>query len=827
MRHPVPPERIEGLLDPECGLDEAQVGARRRRFGTNDIVPARDHGWWPLLRDALADPMVGFLVAAAALYAWMGDRFEAAVLGMALVPILGMDLWLHRRTRASTEGLAGQLDPRATVLRTDGKHEIDAADLVPGDLVRIRSSEHFPADGIIVAGESLQVDEATLSGESLPQAKRPLARPAEAWPASVAHVHWASAGTRLISGEAWLRVVHTGAGTLYGDIVRSAREGQQPRTPVQRAVARLVRVLLGAALVLCIALAATRLAQGYGLVDALLSAVTLAIAALPEEFPVVLALFLGVGVFRLARHHTLVRRSVVVEDIGRITCICTDKTGTLTEGRLELVDVVPAAGVDMATLLETAATASRRDSTDPLDLAILEHAVPLRGQERSRLVFTEARRREVAVVGDEPESWTALSKGAPETILASTGLDADERARWIQRVEEASERGQRVIGCARRTAVDGLGCDAVTGFEWLGLLAFADPLRATARNAVAEAHAAGIRVVMVTGDHPGTARAIAREAGIGAGAPEVVDGDTLVAAIEGNDRELLARVDVVARCVPSAKAALVKALQAQGEHVAVTGDGVNDVPALQAADVGIAMGGRGSRSAREAASIVLLDDNFDSIIRAIAEGRQLFSNLRMSFAYLLLIHIPFVLSAALVPFAGYELLFLPIHIVWMELLIHPTAMLCFQQSAGHGRLLPATRREGFGFFRAAAWRRIVLLGLGVTIAVGLAFTVSMAHGLSPEQGRAFAIASLIFAGAGFTLALAHVGSRATQVILALSLLSTIALVQAPAPAALLHLQPLQALQWTLVVAVGCLAWAFARPLASAGSAPEAMRAHAP
>lgn len=820
MHHPIPTERLTGLLDPRAGLDDDEVVRRRQQFGGNDIVPHQAGGWWPVLRDALGDPMVWFLVVASGLYAWMGDRVESTILAIALVPILGMDLWLHRRTRASTEGLAGQLEPRAFVSRHAHVGDIEASGLVPGDLVRVRGNEHFPADGIIVLGELLQVDESTLTGESLPQPKHPLPRPTEAWPDRIEHGHWASAGTRLISGEAWVRVVHTGSQTLYGDIVRSARQGRQSRTPVQQAVSRLVRVLVLAATALCLALAATRLAQGHGWVDALLSAVTLAIAALPEEFPVVMTLFLGVGVFRLARHHALVRRAVVVEDIGRVSCICTDKTGTLTEGRLALVGIIPADGIDEATLLAAAATASRRDSGDPLDQAILARATPLQGEERARLVFTEDRRREVVVIAEDVTRTTALAKGAPETILASTGLEVGERVRWMRVVEDASARGERVIGCARRSVADAAGKDATEGFEWLGLLAFADPLRASARSAVAEARAAGIRVIMVTGDHSGTALAIAREAGIGDGDPRVIEGGALARAISQRDPAVLSSVDVVARCLPTDKASLVGALQASGEHVAVTGDGVNDVPALQAADVGIAMGGRGSRSAREAAAIVLLDDNFGSIVRAIAEGRQLFANLRLSFAYLILIHVPFVLSAALVPFAGFELLFLPIHVVWLELLIHPTAMLAFQQRAGRGRLMTAPARGDEGFFSRRAWRHMALLGLGVTAAVTLAFMLAIEQGVGTAQARGVSIATLILAGAGYTAALARLDTTVARVLLALSLVSTFVLVQVPFTANLLHIEPLTIGQWAYAACVGAIAWLLARPLAEARGRPS-------
>lgn len=343
MRHALPAERIDGLPSGDEGLATGSVPGRRQRHGDNAILPGeRRHGLQPLL-DASADPMVWFLAAAALLYAVIGDRFEALVLTAALVPIIGLDLWLHRRTRASTGALADVIADTARVLRDGREQDIAAVELVVGDLVLLGPDQPVPADGVLVAADRLQVDEALLSGEPLPQAKQAMAACAP-WPDSVDHAHWASAGTRVLDGHGRLRVVATGADTLYGELVRSAQAQPQARTPMQAAVRRLVALLLVAAVLLCLTLFAARWWQGFGLVDALVGAATLAVAALPEEFPVVLTLFLGLGVFRLARRRALVRRAVVVENIGRTTWLCSDKTGTLTEGRMRLVEAVPAPG---------------------------------------------------------------------------------------------------------------------------------------------------------------------------------------------------------------------------------------------------------------------------------------------------------------------------------------------------------------------------------------------------------------------------------------------------------------------------------------------------
>ncbi|MCI0429976.1 MAG: HAD-IC family P-type ATPase [Rhodospirillales bacterium] len=377
MRHVFPSDRIAGLLDAERGLTSDEVEERRRRYGTNDIVADTSAGWVDVLRDTARDPMVWFLAATGLLFAWLGDIAEAIVLAVALLPIAGMDAWLHRRTQATTAGLAGRLAPQAEVVRDSESRTIASRDLVPGDLTIIQEGQPFPADGVIVSGANLQADESTLTGEAMPVRKRPYGgRQLGEIDASVDSEFWGAAGTRLLTGQAHVRVVFTGGETLYGEIVRSARAGHHERTPLQTAIGALVSALVVVAVVVCVALAATRYYQGFGLVDAFLSAVTLAVAALPEEFPVVFTFYLGVGVYRLARRQALVRRSVVVENIGRVTCICSDKTGTMTEGRLRLAHTLSADGLHTDELQRIAGIASRLESSDPLDVAILEHAAP-------------------------------------------------------------------------------------------------------------------------------------------------------------------------------------------------------------------------------------------------------------------------------------------------------------------------------------------------------------------------------------------------------------------------------------------------------------------
>lgn len=793
-------DKLPALLIGDAGLSMAMVQAQRRH-GPNDIVAQSASGWLEVARDTARDPMLWFLILTAGLFGLLGQTTEALTLLVAMVPLLGMDAYLHRRTAASSAGLASRLASSARVLRDGRWQDIPSRELVPGDLVEVNPGEYFPADGLLVSGSNLQVDESTLTGESLPVPKRALEPASGSLPSSASEEHWGTAGTRLLTGTARLRVVSIGAETRYGEIVRSATEGTHTTTPLQKAIGKLVVVLLGFALTICIVLAGIRLWHGHGWIDALLSAVTLAVAALPEEFPVVYTFFLGVGVFRLARKKALVRRAVAVENIGRITCIVSDKTGTITAGSLVLAHRTPAANQTEESVLESATLAARPDSGDPLDQALHAAAGPLAPVIKlSDFPFTEARRRETAIWRLPGGTATAFTKGAPETVLTLCSLSTAERTAWLGRVEEFAQSGHKVIACARCDLASESSADIEpdTGFEFAGLLAFEDPIRDGVRDAITDCVAAGMRVIMVTGDHPATAEAIAREIGLGGKDPVVVvlsSDDDVAAALRAHDG-----VHVVARATPTQKLALVQALQSQGELVAVTGDGVNDVPALRLADIGVAMGERGTRSAREVAPVVLLDDNFRTIVDAVAEGRQLFQNLRLAFVYLLLVHIPLVIGAAAIPLMDLPLLLLPIHVVWLELVIHPTAMLAFQDLPRSGPLAPVRRDRRAYFFSIKSWLSIGLVGALESAAVVWSYLHALGVDRDVEHARAMALAVLLASSAGITVGLTKLRRATSRWLVLGTLVSLGLLVQMPAVSRLLNLRPLHATDWLLACA---------------------------
>ena len=782
------------------GLRTEEAGARLVQHGPNDIVVAPPTTWLDTARDTLRDPMIWFLVFVSAVFALLGDYAEALVLILALIPLAGMDAWLHRRTQASTQGLTSRLASEALVVRDGLRLLVAARDLVPGDVVEVHGGEPFPADCVLVSGDGIQVDESALTGESWPVRK--LVLPGGPVPEALDLSHWCLAGTRLLAGTALLRVVDTGASTLYAEIVQSALRGAHELTPLQRAVGRLVSVMLAGAVALCVLLAAIRLMQGHGLLDAFLSAITLAVAALPEEFPVVMTIFLGVGVYRLAHRKALVRRAVAVENIGRLTCICSDKTGTLTEGRLVLAHKVPADGFGTDEVLALAQWASRQDSGDLLDALLLSLPGVSSPSILATFPFTEDRRRETRIVSLGGEGVIAAVKGAPETVFGLCG-DRVDLAAWRSRVEALAAGGHKVLAVARKRMAEDASTEPQEGFELAGLLAFEDPVREGVKEAVKRCLDGGIRVIMVTGDHPLTAGAVAREIGIGRGVPRVVQ----AAELDGADT--VQGLDVVARATPGQKLRLVQALQRAGEIVAVTGDGVNDVPALKSADVGIAMGERGTQSAREVAAIVLLDDNFRTIADAVAEGRQLFVNLQLAFVFLLLVHLPLVLAAALVPVLDNPVLFLPVHIVLLELIIHPIAMLAFQQSAREQGLRPIPHEGPSHFFSRQTWLRVA--GSGVLLACVLAavFEFSTHGGASVAHGRSLVMLLLACWSACVAIALNRSRRGAGLTVPVVAALALAAVAHVPVLGGIVHLEPLHAGDWAVVLATSVLAWGLA------------------
>ncbi|MBP9708326.1 MAG: cation-transporting P-type ATPase, partial [Oligoflexales bacterium] len=505
----------------------------------------------------------------------------------------------------------------------------------------------------------------------------------------------------------------------------------------------------------------------------------------------------------MARRKALVRRAVSVENIGRVTCICSDKTGTITEGKLRLAHTFTSGGSTEDELMLAAAYASRKDSHDPLDEAILAALpeVDSKFEVIALFPFTEASRRETSVISIEGHKQ-AFSKGSPEVILRMCNLAASEIEQQEKNIVNLAKEGHKIIACAGKSLVakEWSGEEPVSSFNFLGILAFEDPVRSEVPAAILACKNADIHVLMITGDHPETARTIAKEIGMGA------DHDIRVLNAEEVDIESLPaehfmKIDVVARALPSQKLKVVTRLKASGEIVAVTGDGINDVPALKAADIGMAMGLRGTKPAREVSSIVLLDDNFATIVAGIAEGRQLLINLRSSFQYLVAVHIPLVLTSALIPLFGFPLLYLPIHIVWLELIIHPTALFAFQNEASKN-LVSEKKYKFKNVFSKTDWLFAMLIGLSVTVAVGVAYIIGDP---GTTKARTLALGTLIGANILTTLLFSAFRNWPSKLIGGIVLISSGVIFLTTQSTKILHLAPLNSsIDWLYIFGLSAL-----------------------
>ncbi|WP_412471794.1 cation-translocating P-type ATPase [Halobacteriovorax sp. RT-1-4] len=800
---------LVGLTGTPNGLDEKEVSKQRLKFGPNEIVERIGNPWIDIIIDTLKDPMVWFLVGISAVFYLVGDYTESLILMLATLPLIFMDAFLHLRTQVSTAALRSQLSSKVILIRNGKKVEVDSYEIVPGDLV-VLSSEgaYLPADGFWEEADSLQVDESVLTGEAFPIKKNsihfdPFKNTADTL---VETNILGFAGTRVLAGKGNLRILSTGRNTSYGEIVQSVAQIAHERTPLQSAILELTRFLIYAAVMLCFIIAAVRLYQGHGWLDALLSAAVLAVAAIPEEFPVVFSFFLGVGVYRLAKHNALVRRAVSVENIGRVTQICTDKTGTITVGNLELTHFVNASDTSESHLLTMALAASNRQGADPVDIAIINEAKNRNTTILNRLSvipFTEDRKRETAFIEYE-NTLRCVIKGAPEIVLSKSSLNDEEKKMWGKEIETLAKGGHKVLAVAALVVNDELveSClEPEEGFHFYGLLAFEDPARPEVKEALKYCMKNEIKVLMITGDHPDTARAIAKDIGLIQESAVIISAESEPHKLEEewlqDNPGFFKGVDVVARCNPVQKFKIVESLKKAGELVVVTGDGVNDVPALKAADIGVAMGLRGTRSAREVSSIILSDDNFSTIVNAIREGKQLFENLRMSFKYLLLIHIPFVLSAALIPLLGYKLLYLPIHVVWLELVIHPTALFAFQQNINLDTQKDLSHRRSF--FNKKELMTILTLGLSLTAILIISYISAVSESQDVAHGRAKAMALLSLWSAGIVIALTKCRTTAANLIILCTILLSLVLTQYNLMANALHLSPLHLMDWIRVI----------------------------
>jgi Ca2+-transporting ATPase len=633
--HAVPAPEVCGALgvDARTGLSEAEAARRLAADGPNRLRRERRPSRGALLARQFVNSMVLLLAGAAAISLAIGELLDAAVILAIVIANAVFGAVQEGRADRAAAAVRALLAPTAQVLRDGRVAERPAEEVVAGDVVALHAGDRVPADGRLVASALLQVDESALTGESLPSGKG--AEPPDPADAPLAERRTAVlAGTTVTRGAGRFVVTATGPRTEMGRIAGAAARSRS-RTPLQVRLDRLARMLIPIAAGICGTLALLAWLQGDTLAHSVLVGVSLAVAALPEGLPAVVTITLALSMRQMAERGAIVRRLAAVETLGSTTVICSDKTGTLTENRLAAQRLWAAPAADEAELLATAVLASRpRDEADPLEAAIFaaagEHGVAPGGTVLETRPFDSERKRMSVVVAGPDDARSSAVKGAPEVLLPL--LAPDTAADGIAEIVAGwAEAGLRVLLVARRAALPA-GADPEAELEPVGLIGLADTPRATARASVAEARAAGVRTIMITGDHPRTAANVAAAAGIDA--REVLIGPQLDAVTDEELRDAVRRVSVFARVVPEHKVRIVEALKRDGEIAAMTGDGVNDVPALKAAHIGVAMGRRGTDAASEAADMVLTDDDYSTIVRAIRQGRAIHDNI-VRFAHFL------------------------------------------------------------------------------------------------------------------------------------------------------------------------------------------------
>lgn len=748
-------------------LSEREAAKRLATDGPNELPSSRPRSIWTIAWEVMREPMFLLLLGAGGIYLLLGDIEEALLLLGFVFVVIGITLYQERKTERALEALRDISSPRALVIR-DGKHRrVSGREVVRDDIVVLREGDRVPADAVLLSSTNLTVDESLLTGESVAVRKSP------SWDADVMarpggeDLPFVYSGTLVVQGQGIAQVRAIGANTELGRIGKALQGLQQEDTPLQRETRRVVRNLALLGLALC---AAVILLYGFtrgAWLQAVLAGITLAMAMLPEEFPVVLTIFLALGAWRMSQKRVLARRIPAVETLGAATVLCVDKTGTLTQNRMsvrmllardstyDLVahrsDSFPEAFHD---LIEFSILASQQDPFDPMELAFKEFGEQkLAGSEHLHPDWKLAREYplsrkllSMARVWQAPSSPTLVvaAKGAPECIAKLCGLAGDQLSGMLGRVSAMAADGLRVLAVARAFCKVSLPDDQEGfAFEYLGLVGLADPVRPTVADAIAECYTAGIRVVMITGDYPVTAQSIARQIRL-SNPSEVVTGSELDAMPDAELKQRVASVNLFARVIPEQKLRLVSALKSNGEIVAMTGDGVNDAPALKAAHIGVAMGGRGTDVAREASSLVLLDDDFSSIVHAVKMGRRIFDNLKKAMAYIFAIHVP-IAGLSLIPaLFGWPLLLMPVHIVFLELIIDPACSTAFEAEPEEADVMRRPPRDPA---KPLFDRRMVgvgmLQGASALFVVLVAFAIATARHQSEGTVRALTFATLI------------------------------------------------------------------------------------
>ena len=757
------------------GLTREEAAARLREGGPNELPtdarPTLGRQVWNVVRQ----PMLGLLIAAGTINFVLSEPLDGAVLLVFVFIIVGISIYQGHKTETALAALRDLSAPRALVVRDGDRIRIPGRDVVMGDVLLDSEGDRVPADAVLVESRAVTVDESALTGESIPVSKSSAAPDAPMGPPGGDDSPWLFLGTLVVKGQGVAVVRSTGARTELGRIGSSLSRIETSPTPLQTDVDRIVRVVAVAGLGVAALVVVVHGVLRGGWLTSLLLGIATAMSMIPEEFPVVLTVFLALGAWRMSQRRVLARRSAAIESLGAATVVCVDKTGTLTMNKMEVHELIvdgrrlelddsPAPAAFHA-LVECALLASPVDPFDPMDKAFRELG------ERMLPLIAESHRqwelvREYPLSSDlmalshvwrraTGEQFTIAAKGAPEAIFDLCHLGPEVRTGLLDQVERSSARGLRMLAVAR-ASFDGradLPHDQhCFDFEFVGLTGLRDPVRPGVSASIAEFTRAGVRTVMVTGDYPGTGVAVAREIGLPC-CESVLTGAEVARMSDDDLARRVRTTGVFARMVPDQKLRLVRAFKANGDIVGMTGDGVNDAPALRAADIGIAMGARGTDVAREAADLVIADDDFTSIVNGVRQGRGIFDNLRKALAYVVAMHVPIV-GMVLVPMLGsdWPLVLLPVQIAFVEMIIDPACSVVFETEQADPAIMDQPpRRADETLFPRRILMVSLLQGSSVLAATLGVYWWALARDHSPESVRSIAFACLILSNLGLII----------------------------------------------------------------------------
>ena len=739
--------KFNGFNGDYTGLSKGQVAANQAKYGFNEQQEAeKPKGAFSKIIELLKEPMFLLLFVTASIYFLLGEPRDGIIMLCFVLFMSFISLYQEWRTDKTLQALRDLSSPRAQVIRDGGLVTIDSRELTVGDLMTIEEGDKIPADCRLIELFDLGVDESSLTGESEAVWKT-------TEPDQVNHFkrNYCYAGTSVIQGSALAEVEAIGSQTQFGAIGKDVMSAPDRPTPLEKQTSKLVRICAVISLAFFLIVTAATFFNTGNVVDSLLAGVTLAMAIIPEEFPVILTIFLAMGAWRLARKSTLVRRMPSVETLGAVTVLCVDKTGTLTQNQMTVTDTY-CHGITEKELMEYTVLGCETEPYDPMEKAILSRAATL-GIDAGALFGNRllheypfnAQTRMMGHVWQLEGGPVLASKGSPESILPLCGLSEAEKKSVEEEQHKLAEKGYRVIAVAS-CKVQGDIPQSLQEYKMglVGLVGLEDPPREAVPGAVKVCQRAGIRVVMITGDNGTTAASIARRIGI-AGCGEIITGEMLEAMPDEKLKDKVRTCNVFSRVLPRHKMRIVKALKESGEIVAMTGDGVNDAPALKYADIGIAMGKRGTGVAREAADMVLLDDNFTTIVEAVHDGRRIFDNILKSVGYVLVIHIPIALLALFAPLLGLPALLLPIHVVLLELIIDPTCSVVFERLPAEKDVMErGPRSPKTSILNKQLVIRSLIQGMLIFLAAFLPYFFLLQSGCAVETARSFSLLVLIF-----------------------------------------------------------------------------------